>query len=247
MRLITLLFITVLSFQIINAAEFTVPTQVPAVLGQWERVTISSGDNLGRLAKRYDVSMHNIILHNPSLNDKKYIHPGDQLIMPSCYWLPQMVQPGEILVNIATQTLFFRPVEQDKLFVYPVTVGMPDNPTPTGEFYVKRKKQNPIWYPTESVRASYAKKGVHLPFAVEGGAGNPLGAYALYLNKPTYLIHTASNINALGGRQSFGCIRMYEKDISVLYQQVTVKTTVRIIDEPNPQEDALFNNCAKHL
>lgn len=230
-----------------QAEDFALPKHYPTIVGQWHRVTVGKGDSIGKISMRYGVSMHNIRMHNPRLTKVKYIHPGESMIVPACYWVPEEVAPGEIVVNIATHTLFFRPTEGAKLMVFPVTVGTPENPTPPGEFYIKKKKLNPIWYPPQSIRASYAKKGKSLPFAVEGGRGNPLGKYAMYLNKPTYLIHTASGIKALGGMQSFGCVRMYENDIKKLYPIVPVKTKVRIIDVPNTHEDLMYNHCAKAL
>lgn len=242
-----LTLVLVISSTSVFAGEFTLPTTYPAIVGQWHQVTVGQGDSIGKISMRYGVSMHNIRLHNPRLTTVKYIHPGESMIVPACFWVPEAVAPGEIVVNVATSTLFFRPVGQDKLMVFPVTVGTPEHPTPPGEFYIKKKTLNPIWYPTQAIRTSYAKKGKSLPFAVEGGRGNPLGKYAMYLNKPTYLIHTASGINALGGKQSFGCVRMYEKDIEQLYPIVPVKTKVRIIDVPNAHEDLMYNYCAKSL
>ena len=135
------------------------------------------------------------------------------MLIPSCFYAPVAVTPGQIVVNVATQTLFYRPTtNQSKLWVFPVTVGTEKHPTPIGEFYITKKKENPVWYPPASVRAASAKRGVQLPFGIEGGKGNPLGAYAMYLNKPTYLIHTAAGASKLGGKNSYGCVRMYERD-----------------------------------
>jgi L,D-transpeptidase ErfK/SrfK len=232
---------------VLQAEEFPLPNHVPAVMGQWSNVIVEEGDNLVKISRKYGVSIHNILLHNPSLKGKKYLSLGEKVVVPTCFWVPHEILPGEILVNIATQTLFYRSPNTDTLSIYPVTVGTEENPTPVGSFYVRKKAENPIWYPPQSVRAAAAKRGVSYPFAVEGGDNNPLGAYAMYLNKPTYLIHTALNGRALGGRQSFGCVRMYKGDIKDLYPRIAIKTPVEIVNIPNPDEDHMFNNCAKTL
>ena len=69
----------------------------------------------------------------------------------------------------------------------------------------------------------------------------------MYLNKPTYLIHTAVSGQALGGARSFGCIRMYERDIAQLYPQIKLKTPVRIMDEPIPEPSTLQKYCTRNL
>jgi L,D-transpeptidase ErfK/SrfK len=230
-----------------EAHTFPLPTHVPSVLGHWYHVRVAKGDNLAKIARREGVSLHEIYRHNERLKSQRFIQPGQSVLVPNCYWLPTTVKKGEMLVNLATQTMYYRDDDTPGIHVYPVTVGKTGTLTPTGNFYITRKKENPIWYPTPGVRAAYEKRGIKLPFAVPAGRGNPLGKYAIYLNKPTYLIHTAPSIRSLGGRQSAGCIRMYPHDIISFFNEVPAKTPVRIVDIPMTHEDKFMNQCTKSL
>jgi lipoprotein-anchoring transpeptidase ErfK/SrfK len=49
---------------------------------------------------------------------------------------------------------------------------------------------------------------VPLPSVVPPGPDNPLGAFALTLSLPTYLIHGTNKPDGVGMRSSHGCIRL---------------------------------------
>jgi lipoprotein-anchoring transpeptidase ErfK/SrfK len=69
----------------------------------------------------------------------------------------------------------------------------------------------------------------------------------MYLNKPTYLIHTAAGASRLGGKSSYGCVRMYERDIAKLYPIIPIKTKVKIIDQPVTSKPELYKYCSRRL
>jgi L,D-transpeptidase ErfK/SrfK len=67
---------------------------------------------------------------------------------------------------------------------------------------------------------------------VAAGPDNPLGAYAMRLNRPQYLIHGTNKPYGVGMRVSHGCIRLYPEDIARLFPEVPVGTPVRIVNQP---------------
>jgi L,D-transpeptidase ErfK/SrfK len=67
---------------------------------------------------------------------------------------------------------------------------------------------------------------------VRAGPENPLGAYALDLGWPLYLIHGTNNVWGIGRRVSRGCIRMYPNDIQTLYDRVPPRTDVLVVEQP---------------
>ena len=64
------------------------------------------------------------------------------------------------------------------------------------------------------------------------GPLNPLGEYALYLSKPSYLIHGTNKPASIGLRATNGCIRLYPENIKKLYENTPVNTTVRFVNQP---------------
>lgn len=105
---------------------------------------------------------------------------------------------------------------------YPVAVGMPSWPTPTGEFKIVSKQKNPAWINPGSSWAA------NMPKYIPPGPGNPLGTRALALNASGVLIHGTSNIWSIGTPASHGCIRMYMRDVEDLFERVEVGTPVII-------------------
>ncbi len=109
-----------------------------------------------------------------------------------------------LLVNTALKKLQF--YERAKLVnSYPIAVGKPSTPTPTGEFKIVTKILNP---------------------------GNGLGTRWLGLSIPNghYGIHGTNIPSSVGKSISNGCIRMYNSDVEELFSLVSLKTPVLITD-----------------
>ena len=64
------------------------------------------------------------------------------------------------------------------------------------------------------------------------GPDNPLGAYAMTLSLPSYLIHGTNKPAGVGMRSSHGCIRLYPEDIEALFARVARGTAVRLVNQP---------------
>jgi len=59
-----------------------------------------------------------------------------------------------------------------------------------------------------------------------------LGQYALRLGFPGYLLHGTNKPYGVGLRVSHGCVRLYPEHIKALFNEVSVGTPVRIVDQP---------------
>ncbi|NPV59260.1 MAG: L,D-transpeptidase family protein [Actinobacteria bacterium] len=105
---------------------------------------------------------------------------------------------------------------------YPVAVGMPSWPTPSGTYKVVGKEKNPTWVnPGTSWAAT-------MPPYIPPGPGNPLGTRAIQTSAPGVFIHGTYNSWSIGTNASHGCIRMYIRDSEDLYERVPVGIPVLI-------------------
>ncbi|PPA70876.1 L,D-transpeptidase [Jeotgalibacillus proteolyticus] len=84
---------------------------------------------------------------------------------------------------------------------YPIAVGKDLTPTPTGNYMIVNKEENP---------------------------GGPYGDMWLGLSKPHYGIHGTSDPSSIGKEASLGCIRMQNKDVVELSSYVPLGTNVYI-------------------
>jgi L,D-transpeptidase ErfK/SrfK len=89
-----------------------------------------------------------------------------------------------------------------------------------------------VWTPPASVRKEHAANGDPLPARIPPGPDNPLGAYAMNLGWPSYLIHGTNKPPGVGMRASHGCIRLYPEDIESLFGEVAIGTKVTVVNQP---------------
>jgi L,D-transpeptidase ErfK/SrfK len=114
----------------------------------------------------------------------------------------------------------------------PIGIGMVGWATPTGSTKIVSKRKDPYWTPPASVRKEHAAEGDILPPRVPPGPDNPLGAYAMNLGWPSYLMHGTNKPAGVGMRASHGCIRLYPEDVATIFPMLPVGTKVTVVNQP---------------
>jgi lipoprotein-anchoring transpeptidase ErfK/SrfK len=108
-----------------------------------------------------------------------------------------------------------------RIRTYPIAIGQPAYPTPTGNYSVIQKQVNPTWFPPNSQWAAGLGP-------VPPGPGNPLGTRWIGTSAPAIGMHGTPNPSSIGSMASHGCIRMYISDVENLYPRVEIGTPVFI-------------------
>ena len=128
---------------------------------------------------------------------------------------------GTIIVRTGERRLYLT-LGQGRALKYPVGVGRAGRQW-TGHAMINSKRIRPAWGPPADIK----RDNPRLPDVIPGGApNNPMGAAALTLSGGEYAIHGTNNPGSIGGFVSYGCIRMYNQDITDLYDRVSVGTPV---------------------
>jgi L,D-transpeptidase ErfK/SrfK len=202
------------------------------VIGQLAYIKLDKGDTLPDIARHFGLGNNGISKANPGV-DTWAPKAGERIMLPLSFILPDAPRNG-IVINLAVMRLFQYKNEGDslKVLTYPIGVGTTERPTPQGQMRVDRKTEKPVWHVPASIAKDHKKKGDPLPASVPPGPLNPLGEYALYLSKSTYLIHGTNKPASIGLRATNGCIRLYPEDIKRLYENTPVKTPVSIVNQP---------------
>src|SRR5471030_2963939 len=129
--------------------------------------------------------------------------------------------PGTIVVKTGERSLYYV-LDQQRALRFPVGVGR-SGMTWTGNARVEGKFVRPAWAPPQEIRREHP----NLPDVIPGGAANnPMGEAALTLRGGEYAIHGTNRPQSIGGFVSYGCIRMYNRDIVELYRLVDVGAPV---------------------
>ena len=204
------------------AAEYPLGVGQMAVGGVGVYVT-HAGDVLPDVARTNDLGFVQLMAANPGVDPWL---PGTRkrIALPTRYILPDAPHNG-IVVNLAEWRLFYFPPAGGRVETYPIGIGAIGDTTPLGITSIVRKEANPAWYPPPSIRMTEPD----LPVAIPPGPDNPLGAFALHLGWPDYLIHGTSKPDGVGRNVSHGCIRLYPEDIERLFHEVRVGTPVRVV------------------
>ena len=215
----------------IERNEFSVAKE-DDVVGQLAFMRVEKGDTLPDIARHFSLGINEISVANPGV-DVWVPKDGERIILPLSFILPDALRKG-IVINLAAMRIFQFKGDNKSLAVstYPVGVGTEERPSPMGQMYVDRKTVRPTWHVPASIAEDHRKKGDPLPAEVLPGPLNPLGEYALYLSKPSYLIHGTNKPASIGLRATNGCIRLYPENIKKLYENTPVNTSVRFINQP---------------
>ncbi|MBB02502.1 MAG: L,D-transpeptidase, partial [Planctomyces sp.] len=96
---------------------------------------------------------------------------------------------------------------------FPVATGR-DNATPTGEFPVLNKVENPTWYGPDAVVSA-------------NDPNNPLGEHWIDLGNG-YGVHGTINPDSIGQAVSNGCVRLRPDDVALVYDLLTTNSKVLI-------------------
>jgi lipoprotein-anchoring transpeptidase ErfK/SrfK len=130
-----------------------------------------------------------------------------------------------IIVSFADRKLAL--LEGDRVIkVYDVAVGAPVSPSPSGDFQIVQRLENPTYY----------KPGV----VIGPGVQNPLGPRWIGLNVKGFGIHGTNRPDSIGKNASLGCIRLRNQDIKDLFARVQVGDHVSLVAERTDETARLF-------
>ena len=216
------------------AVSFTLENPGDSLMGSVDKVHAVYEDTLPDIARANGLGFMEVKLANPGV-DTWLPGEGTEIVLPKLFVLPGVPQVG-IVLNIPEMRLYYFPPQNadqaTEVITHPIGVGRQGWSTPYINTRIIQKKTRPWWYPPESIRKEHAEMGDPLPKRVPPGPKNPLGNYMMRLGMPEYIIHGTNKPFGIGMRVSHGCIRLYPEDIKSLYQQVTLRTPVRIVNQP---------------
>jgi L,D-transpeptidase ErfK/SrfK len=204
------------------------------LIGEPGQTTAEHEDTLPDIARRYHLGFDEIGIANPGI-DVWLPGAGTTVRLPMQHLLPNVPRTG-IVVDLPDGRLYYfhnDAHERAVVETYPISIGQMDWKTPIGVTKIVVKERNPTWYPPKSVREKHLQDGDVLPESIPPGPANPLGAFAMRLGIPggAYLIHGTNLPVGVGMQITHGCIRLYPEDIEILFKEVPVGMSVRLVNE----------------
>ncbi|HEX2583566.1 MAG TPA: L,D-transpeptidase family protein [Steroidobacteraceae bacterium] len=203
------------------------------VIGELQITHATADDTLSDIARRFNLGYEELVRANPGV-DPWLPGAGREIVLPTQFVLPNAPREG-LVVNLAALRVFYfpkrKPGELQTVITHPIGIGKVGWVTPEGVTKVISKKRNPVWVPPVSVRKEHAENGDPLPKVVPPGDDNPLGAFAMTLSWPGYLIHGTNKPYGVGMRSSHGCMRFYPEDIALLFDEIPIGAMVQVVNQ----------------
>lgn len=223
------------------AAAYPIPSENESLVGRKFYHLTKAGDNVNKIALRYDLGHNSIENANPHINTRATFPAGVAIQIATRHLLPT-VRHG-IVINLPEMRMYYFPKGSREVFTYPIGIGKVGKTIPILRTSVIRKVKDPIWIPPDDIREYNLSQGIVLPKVMPAGPENPLGQFAIYMSLPSYLIHSTPFPESIGKRASFGCIRMYKQDIEDFFPTIKRGVPVVIINSPTKigwQHDHLY-------
>ena len=174
-----------------------------SVVGVLQLTHARHEDTLADIARRFNLGFDEVARANPGV-DPWLPGEGTRIVLPTQFVLPDAPHEG-LVINVAALRVFYFPKaakgEPRTVMTFPIGIGKVGWATPIGTTKIVSKRKDPYWTPPASVRKEHAEEGDILPARVPPGPDNPLGAFAMNLGWPSYLIHGTNS------RPAWGCAR----------------------------------------
>lgn len=114
------------------------------------------------------------------------------------------------------------------LAAYPATIGNDHDPSPQGDYKVKRIAKNPPYHydPEKNFQQGQNRKKLVLP----PGPNNPAGTVWIGLSKPTFGIHGTPEPAKVSKTSSHGCVRLTNWDVEELAALLKPGVPMRFVE-----------------
>ncbi|WP_204104707.1 MULTISPECIES: L,D-transpeptidase [Spirulina sp. CCY15215] len=106
---------------------------------------------------------------------------------------------------------------EERIASYPVAIGKSQTPTPTGTYEVFQMIEDPIWQSPWTGQVTPPGPNSALGLRWIGFAQMSNGVIGF---------HGTPTVSSIGKAASNGCVRMYNKDVLAMFEQVGMGTTV---------------------
>jgi L,D-transpeptidase ErfK/SrfK len=200
-----------------------------ALVGEQFEYTVQQGDSLTSISARFGIEQ-SVLARMNGIKIGALLHQDQLLQIDNRHVIPEHLTDG-ILINLPQRMLYH--FQAGKLAAhYPVGLGRPNWPTPTGNFNVLNIQENKTWFLSKSIQEEMRREGKIVLAQVPPGPENPLGKHWIGLSLPGIGIHGTIAPASIYHFLSHGCIRLHPDDIAALFQQVRNNLPGKIIYAP---------------
>ena len=222
--------LTVVAIAVLLGVGSSDPRQPAALAGGEFTYTVKHGDSLTLIGARFGIGPATLARRN-SRTLNVVLQPGEELRVDNRHIVPKR-QDKTILINIPQRLLFLFTTDGALRAHYPVGLGRPAWPTPTGEFRITEIEKDPTWDVPQSIQEEMRREGKTVIKSMPPCPENPLGRHWLRLSLGSLGIHGTNAPASVYTFQTHGCIRLHPDDAAELVTLVAPGEHGRLAYEP---------------
>ncbi len=214
---------------------FASPLEAAYLIGGEDFYIVQRGDTLDLIASKLGLRAGRIAEDN-NIDKNKRPKEGTFLRINNRRIVPRHIDKG-IIINIPERMLYF--FKDNRLeMAFPVGLGKIFSSaesqwhTPVGDFVVKGKQKDPVWYVPVSIQKEMERQGKPVELIVSPGPDNPLGRYVVRTTIQNIHIHETIYPTSVHKFTSHGCIRVLPQHMEPFFKAVEVNTPGEIIYMP---------------
>jgi lipoprotein-anchoring transpeptidase ErfK/SrfK len=175
--------------------------------------TVQRGDYIAKIASNNDISRE-LLMQVNGISDPRRLSVGHRIKIPKLD-LRIVVDKWTNTLTLYSNGQFFKK--------YKVRTGVHDYMTPTGEFSIMNKKEDPQWTRPDTGEV-----------IAPGAPDNELGTRWMAFSGSQLGIHGTIKPETLGYYASQGCVGMSKEDVEELYNIISIGTPIEIVGKQNP-------------
>ena len=213
-----------------SAPSLNVWREPERLVGGVTDLLVRHGDTLRSISARFGLDVATLARENGIRADAR-LAAGQVLRIDNRHIVPTAIDSAELVVNVPQRMLFHLGADSSTVG-YPIAVGRPSWPTPTGEFRVTVLERHPTWEVPRSILEESRRAGRIQAPVVPPGPNNPLGDFWIGLSLAGIGIHATNAPTSIFRTASHGCIRVHPDDIAQLFGRIEVGASGQIVYEP---------------
>jgi lipoprotein-anchoring transpeptidase ErfK/SrfK len=182
------------------------------------------------LSEKFHVSRPFLQRLNPAVTNWDETLLGRRIAVPNVGCTTPLTAAARIEIDCKAYRLRAYDTDDTLIASFPCSIARDQARVPTGDLRIASFAPNPNYtfdpanFP-ESPRAQEIGRRLLLP----PGPNNPVGVYWITLSAPGFGIHGTPHPETIGRRESHGCFRMTNWDITTLAGLVSVGTPVHVV------------------
>lgn len=192
----------------------------PSITEDSVEYVVQAGDTLYGIARKFNTTIG--LLKKVNHLNSDIIRPGQRLKI--------VISKFSIFVDKERNVLVLKK-DGEPFKTYNVSTGK-DNCTPTGVFVIEEKMVEPLWYKVGAVVSPDSDE-------------YELGDRWMGISAAGYGIHGTSDETTIGGQVTQGCVRMYNVDVTELFEMVPSGTEVEIVDSAQNTDESVTQEVTK--